>query len=71
MHESIKSSEMYQLSMGSVTNQQLERRRVEDRLRQENIKTHTEMLRNEDISVAEFLILIFKKARRNFPKPRG
>lgn len=71
MYESIKSSEMYQLFMEGVTSQQLEKRRVEDRLRQEKIKTHTKMMKDGTISVADFLISIFKKAKTNLRKPRG
>lgn len=68
MHEAIKSSDMYQLSMDFVTNEHLERRRKEDKIREEKIKTCNEMLENEEISVAEFLALICKK---KFPRTTG
>ncbi|XP_031626897.1 uncharacterized protein LOC116343127 [Contarinia nasturtii] len=37
LHESIKSSDLYQLSRSEITNKQLERRRTEDKVRDEKI----------------------------------
>lgn len=55
LHESIKSSDLYQLSTGNITNRQLEKRRIEDRVRDAKIKSLTEQLKMRKISVWNFL----------------
>lgn len=55
LHESIKSSNLYQLSLGDISNQQLLRRRALDRERDEKIKIFSEKLKDGVISTAEFL----------------
>lgn len=55
LHESIKSSYMYQLSNGDVTNQRFLRRRKEDIERDLKITFFSTQLKNGTISVSEFL----------------
>lgn len=55
MFESIKSTDLYQISRGYFTNQHLQRKRAEDRKREEKIKTLSTLLNNETISVPQFL----------------
>lgn len=58
LHESIKSTDLYQLTLGSITNPKLISKRAEDRKRDDKIRICSEKLQNGDISVAEFLKLM-------------
>lgn len=62
LHESIKSTDLYKLECGNVPDQQLQRKRAEDRKREDKIKMCSEMLKDGEISVAEFLKMM---ANRN------
>ncbi|XP_055307903.1 uncharacterized protein LOC129572024, partial [Sitodiplosis mosellana] len=53
--ESIKSSDLHQLTSGFISNQQLERRRRADKHRNDKINHFTGLLTNKEISVAVFL----------------
>lgn len=55
MHEAIKSSDLYQLFEGDISNRQLERKRAADRERDEKIKHFSALLENGYISVPYFL----------------
>lgn len=55
MHEAIKTSDLYQLSTGEISNQQLARKRAADREREEKIKHFSVLLENNDITVPYFL----------------
>lgn len=61
LHESIKSSDLYQLSMGEISNKKMERKRALDRQRDSKIKRLTEQLKNGEISVKIFLEAMSKK----------
>lgn len=55
MYESIKSYDLHQLSLGEMSNNQLERKRKIDKERQEKIKYLTRKLQIGEITVAAFL----------------
>lgn len=55
LHESIKSSDLYQLFTGNITNENAEKKRKEDRARVEKIKSLSDKLRAGKISVMAFL----------------
>lgn len=55
MHEAIKSTDMYQLYSGDITSDQLERRRLGDASREEKIKRLTMQLKNDEITLIDFL----------------
>lgn len=55
LHESIKSSDLYQISIGNITNQNMKKRRAEDRARDAKIKLLSGKLKKQEISVAGFL----------------
>lgn len=55
LHESIKSSDLYQISNGEITNQNYVRRRLEDKLREEKISHFSQLLTDGEISVDQFL----------------
>lgn len=55
LHESIKSSDLHQLSTGNITNGLMEKRRAEDKARDVKIKLLTEKLRLRKISALGFL----------------
>lgn len=55
LYESIKSSDLYQLSTEEISSKQLERRRTKDKNRDEKIKKLTSSLKIGEISVAGFL----------------
>lgn len=58
LFESIKSSDLYQLTLGDITNQTLLRKRALDRERDSKIKVLSEKLQIGVITVAEFLELM-------------
>lgn len=55
LHESIKSSDLYQLSKKNITNADLERKRVEDKARDEKIKKLSEKMKTGGLSAMDFL----------------
>lgn len=55
LHEAVKSSSLYQISLGEITNKNFERKRREDKLREEKISFFTKLLKDGKISVDEFL----------------
>lgn len=55
MFEAIKSTDLYQLSTGEITSEQLERRRAVDKKRDEKIKYFSGKLNIGEISIASFL----------------
>lgn len=55
LHESIKSSDLYQLSTGNITNAHMEKRRAEDRARDTKIKLLVKKLNGGKISALGFL----------------
>lgn len=55
MHESKKSSDLHTLSLEKVSDQQLQRRRKEDRVRDDKIREFTALLKDGQISVLDFL----------------
>lgn len=61
LHESIKSSDLYQLSLGEISNKIMERRRALDRHRDVKIKRLTTQLKNGEISVNVFLEAMSEK----------
>lgn len=61
LHEATKSTDLYQISEGQVTNPQLERRRESDRQREQKIKVVTNALHAGDISVSEFLVAMYEE----------
>lgn len=65
LFDSSKSTDLYQLAQGDITSQKLERKRAEDKRRENHIKVCSDKLKNEDISVAEFLKLVSEEA--HFP----
>lgn len=58
LFDSIKSTDLYQLHLGSITNPQLGKRRLEDQERDEKIKLCTDNLKKGEISVQEILMLM-------------
>lgn len=58
LHESVKSTDLYQLTLGSITNPKLKKKRAEDQMRDEKIRMCTDKLQNGNISIAEFLRLM-------------
>lgn len=61
MHESIKATDLYQLSKNNILSPQLQRKRQEDRERDEKIKYFSALLNNNSISVAYFLKAMSRK----------
>lgn len=55
LHETRKSTDLYQLSTGSITNPELKRRAI-DQERDEKIKYFSQKLKTGKISIASFLI---------------
>lgn len=55
LHESIKSTDLYQLGQGTSPNEKMQRKRAEDRVRDDKIKFWSEKLKNGEITVAVFL----------------
>lgn len=55
MYENIKSSYLYQISLGFISNQQLERKHKVDKMRDEKIKSLSNLLENGKISAGAIL----------------
>lgn len=54
-HESCKSTDLYQLIQNDISSEKLQRRRYEDREREKHISCISNMLRCDEITVADFL----------------
>lgn len=55
LHEAIKTTDLYQISSGQITNPKLQQIRAEDKRRNDKITSLSEKLETEQISPAEFL----------------
>lgn len=58
LFDSIESTNLYQLRLGSITNPRLEKQRQEDRKRNEKIKLCTESLKKKELTVLNFLSIM-------------
>lgn len=61
LFDSIKSSDLYQLTLQEISNNNVKKRRLEDQQRDEKIHMCSESLKNEDITVLDFLHLMSEK----------
>lgn len=55
LFESQKSSDLHTLSLEETSQNEFQRRHPKDRIRDEKIKTNTELLADDSISVLDFL----------------
>lgn len=61
LHEAMKSTDLYQISSGHITNSKLQQIRAADKQRNDRINLLSEMLKSEQISTEEFLDQIGEK----------
>lgn len=55
LHEAMKSTDLFQISSGEITNPKLQQIRIEDKRRYEKIEFLSEKLETGQITAAEFL----------------
>lgn len=64
LQDSIKSSDLYQISIGNITNQQLMRKRPSDQYREQKIQSFSARYQQGNISIETFLKLLSTKCKK-------
>lgn len=70
LEDAIKTSDLYQLLIGNVSNQQLMRKRLTDQYRDQKIRSFSARYQNGTVSIEMFLKLVSLKCKKPKKKNR-